>query len=212
MIDPGVVNEKKAAVAAAEDMPPVTMVTDDGRDHGGFQYEHETVTTTVTVIESLFVITDMTATLDEATHQIAEVGVARLPEDMTGNENGIGIGIGIVSVIWTEIDAGIEALRGTLAFVIDDGHQIEIGICAIGIAVENETVTGSGTETVDRNVKGGEIALTINVAEATILALALVPGKETVSVRDPETEFVKGPAKDLEIEIVTVEIGTVNAL
>lgn len=68
MIDPGAVDETKVAAAAAvaEDMPLVTMVTDDGRDRGIFQCEHEIVTMTVTVtvngIESLFVITGMTAT------------------------------------------------------------------------------------------------------------------------------------------------------
>lgn len=70
MIDLGAVDETKVAAAAAaavaEDMPLVTMVTDDGRDRGIFQYEHEIVTMTVTVtvngIESLFVITGMTAT------------------------------------------------------------------------------------------------------------------------------------------------------
>ena len=212
MIDLEAASEKKAAVAVAvvEDTPLVTVVTDDGRDHGRFQCEQEIVTTTVivTVIESLSVITGMTATLDEATHPVVAVGVVRPPEDMTGTENGIGIGIGIgnanvsvsVSGISTEIDAEIEVQRGTAAFVIDEGRQIETGIIAIGIAAENETVKGNGTE----------IVLTINVVELTILALALVPGKETVNATGPGIEFVADPAKDLEIVTVTGEIETVS--
>lgn len=137
---------------------------------------------------------------------------------MTGNENGIGIGIGKEietasvnvnvneSVIWTEIDAETEVQRGKPAFVIDADPRIETGIIAIGIAAENETVKGNGTE----------IVLTTNAVEATILVPALALAREKESVIDPEIEYVTGPAKDLGIvsvnEIVTGEIGTVNVL